>query len=53
MGSASNRYLLLFLLLAAAAISYAIGFGAGVWLFLVVGVIFEISFWVRLFTLRR
>jgi hypothetical protein len=50
---ASNRYLTLLLLLAAAAISYAIGFAAGVWLFLVVGVIFELSFWVGLFTPRR
>lgn len=50
---ASNRPLTLLLLLAAAAISYAIGFAAGVWLFLVVGGIFEISFWVRLLTPRR
>lgn len=40
-----NRYLTLFFLLAAAGVSYAIGFMYGFWFFLLVGAVFEILFW--------
>ena len=49
-----NRYLTLFLLLLAATACYAIGFIAGFWLLIAVGVVFELTFWVKLlFELRR
>ena len=41
------RYLTVFLLLLAAFISYAVGFAGGFWLFIAVGAIFELSFWVK------
>jgi hypothetical protein len=49
----ANRYLTLFLLLAAASISYAVGFLWGFGLFIVVGVIFELSFWTKLLFAKR
>lgn len=48
-----NRYLTLFLLFVAASISYAVGFLVGFWLFIAVGVFFELVFWLELFTGRR
>ena len=53
MAITANRYLTLFLLFAASAISYSVGFIIGFWLFIVVGVIFELVFWVELFTGKR
>jgi hypothetical protein len=47
------RYPTLLLLLAAAGISYVVGFAAGVGIFVVLGVIFELSFWIGLFKPRR
>lgn len=49
MAISANRYLILFLLLAAAGVSYAIGFTAGFWLFIAIGVMFELAFWLKLF----
>jgi hypothetical protein len=48
MAITAKRYLTLFLLLVAASISYALGFIGGFCFFIVVGAIFELSFWVKL-----
>ena len=53
MAITSNRYLTLFLLFVAASISYAIGFVIGFWLFIAVGVVFELAFWMELFAGER
>jgi hypothetical protein len=53
MGITSNRYLTLLCLFGAAGISYAVGFTAGTWVFIALGVIFELTFWVELFKRRR
>ena len=49
----AKRYLVLLLLLTAAAISYAAGFTIGLWLLLGLGVAFELAFWFQLFSRRR
>lgn len=43
------RWLVLTLLFGAAALSYLAGFMAGFGLFLILGLLFEIGFWVNLF----
>ena len=43
------RWLVLVLLLGAAALSYLIGFMPGLGLFLILGMLFEIGFWLKLF----
>jgi hypothetical protein len=53
MAISANRYLTLFLLFVAASISYAIGFIIGFWLFIAVGVVLELAFWLELLTGRR
>ena len=53
MAVTANRYLALFLLFGAAGISYAVGFAVGFWLFVAVGVIFELAFWFELFRGKR
>jgi uncharacterized protein (DUF58 family) len=53
MAVTANRYLILFLLFAAASISYAIGFIIGFWLFIAFGVVFELVFWLELFSANR
>jgi len=49
----ANRYLTLFLLFAAAAISYAVGFSVGFWVLIVVGGAFELAFWFQLILRNR
>lgn len=53
MAIVTNRYVTLSLLLAAAIISYAIGFSVGAWLFVGLGVFFEGFFWIKLFRRRH
>jgi len=53
MAIAPNRYLILFLLLGAATLSYVGGFFAGFWLLLALGVVFELAFWFKLFDPKR
>jgi len=45
----SNRYWILLALLTAAVVSYSVGSLAGVGLFVVAGVVFELAFWFELF----
>jgi hypothetical protein len=45
MAITANRYLTLFVLLAAAAVSYTIGFTVGFWLLICAGIVVELSFW--------
>ena len=45
----STRWLTLLLLIIAALGSYSIGFMRGVMLFVVIGILFELAFWVGLF----
>jgi hypothetical protein len=52
MAIVANRYWILLALLAAAAVSYGVGFMVGLGLFIAAGVIFELAFWVGLFTRR-
>ncbi|HEX5789464.1 MAG TPA: hypothetical protein VFY03_14865 [Woeseiaceae bacterium] len=49
----TKRYLVLLLLLAAAIISYAVGFTVGFWLLIGLGAAFELAFWFQLFSRRR
>lgn len=49
MAITANRNLILLLLVAGAATSYAIGFTIGVWLLVAIGAIFELAFWFKLF----
>lgn len=49
----ANRYLILLLLFMAACASYAVGFSAGVGLFIGIGIVFEGIFWIELFARRR
>ncbi len=49
----ANRYRTLFLLLVAAAISYAVGFTVGFWFLIAVGAAFELAFWFELLFGRR
>jgi len=49
----ANRYLRLFLLLVAAATSYALGFTIGFWLLIAIGAGLELAFWFELFFRRR
>ena len=44
-----SRWLILLGLIIAAAISYSIGFMRGVMIFVVLGILFELAFWVGLF----
>ena len=53
MAITANRYLTLFLLFAAAAISYAVGFTIGFWLLIVIGGAFELAFWFQLIVRNR
>jgi hypothetical protein len=53
MAITANRYLTLLLLFGVAGISYAVGFIVGFWLFIAVGVIFELAFWFELLTGKR
>jgi hypothetical protein len=53
MAITSNRYLTLFLLFAAAAVCYAVGFTVGFWLLIAAGAIFELAFWFELIVRRR
>ena len=53
MAITANRNLILLLLLAGAAASYAIGFTIGVWLLIAVGAVFELAFWFKLFVCPR
>lgn len=48
MATSANRYLILFLLFVAAAVSYGIGFMVGFWLLIALGVVFELIFWGKL-----
>jgi len=53
MAITENRYLTLFLLLGAAAISYAVGFMVGFWLLIAIGAAFELAFWFQLIVRSR
>ena len=53
MAITANRYLTLFLLLAVAVISYAVGFMIGFWFLIVIGGAFELAFWFRLILRNR
>jgi hypothetical protein len=53
MAIVANRYWILLALLAAAIVSYGVGFTAGLGLFVAAGVILELAFWFGLFTRRR
>ena len=44
-----TRWLILFILILAALGSYSIGFGRGVMVFIIAGILFELAFWVGLF----
>lgn len=43
------KWIVLTVLILAAMASYSYGFSEGVFLFVIVGVVFELSFWFRLF----
>ena len=45
----TGRYLVLIALLLGMFASYSVGFGRGIFILLVLGVIFEIAFWLGLF----
>ncbi|MCH9693776.1 MAG: hypothetical protein K0U72_04630 [Gammaproteobacteria bacterium] len=49
----ANRYLVLLLLFAGAAISYFVGLKIGFWLLIAVGAIFELAFWFEFFIRQR
>lgn len=53
MAIVANRYWILLALLAAAFVSYGVGFMIGLGLFVAAGVIFELAFWFGLFKHRR
>jgi len=53
MAITANRYVTLFVLFIAASISYAVGFLGGVVFFILVGVVFEIVFWINLIFIQR
>ncbi len=52
MAIVENRYWILLALVAAAAVSYGVGFMVGLGLFVAAGVIFELAFWLELFKRR-
>ena len=49
----ANRCWILLSLIAAAAVSYSVGFMVGLGLFVAAGVVFELAFWFELFRRRR
>jgi hypothetical protein len=49
----ANRYWILLALVAAAAVSYSLGFMVGLGLFVAAGVIFELAIWFQLFRRKR
>jgi hypothetical protein len=49
----ANRHWILLALLAAATVSYGVGFIVGFGLFIAVGVAFELAFWHQLIKRRR
>ena len=53
MAITANRYLTLFLLLAAAGVSYVVGFTAGFVVLIAAGAMFELAFWFELFRRRH
>ena len=53
MAIVANRYWVLLLLFAGAAVSYAASFMVGLWLFVAVGAILELVFWRELFKRRH
>jgi hypothetical protein len=53
MAIVENRYWILLALVAAAAVSYGIGFMVGLGLFVAAGVIFEFAFWLELLKRRH
>jgi hypothetical protein len=53
MAIVANRYWILLALFVAAATCYSLGFVIGFWLFIVVGIVFEVALWRQLFKLRR
>ena len=48
-----NRYFVLLALLAGAAISYSVGYIAGLGLLLAAGAILELAFWYQVFKRKR
>ena len=53
MAIVANRYWILLALLAAAVVSYGVGFTFGLALFVAAGVLLELAFWFGLFTRAR
>lgn len=49
----ANRYWILLALVAAAVVSYSVGFTLGLGLFVAAGVVLELAFWFGLFGRRR
>ena len=53
MAIVANRYCDTSALVAAAVVSYSVGFMAGLGLFVAAGIVFELAFWLELFKRRR
>jgi hypothetical protein len=49
----ANHYWILLALMAAAVVSYSVGFMVGLGLVVAAGVVFELAFWFELFRRRR
>ena len=46
------KWLILILLLVGASVSYGSGFSEGAWGFIILGALFELSFWFGLFSIK-
>ena len=49
--SSTQKWLILIILASGAFASYGVGFSAGLWAFVILGGLFEMSFWAGLLTL--
>jgi len=47
-----KKWLILILLAFGAAVSYGSGFSGGMWGFIILGAVFELSFWYGLFSIK-
>ncbi len=48
-----HKWLILFILIICAGISYSIGFARGAIILIIIGVLFELGFWVGLFNYHK
>jgi hypothetical protein len=48
-----KKWLILILLAVGTVISYLTGFSGGIWGFIILGVVFELSFWFGLFSIKE